>query len=85
LSVDEAVERFRIGSGQQWDPVVIAAMLRLLREGRLEHHVDAPSPDHDHPHGPVLAPGHEHPEAHVVDHDDLAQGLVGPDTTEDAA
>ena len=40
---------------------------------------------HDHPHrtGPRADPGH--PEVHVVDHDDLAPGLVGPDTTEDAA
>jgi putative nucleotidyltransferase with HDIG domain len=85
LSVDEAVERFRIGAGQQWDPVVVAAMLRLLREGRLDQRVGVDSAGHDHPHRPVLAPTHEHPAAQVIDHDDLAPGLVGPDSTEDAA
>ena len=42
LSVEEAVERFRAGSGQQWDPTIVDAALRLLDDGRLdlrEHHV----------------------------------------------
>lgn len=85
LSVDEAVERFRDGAGRQWDPVVVAAMLRLLRDGRLDHPVGAHMHGHDHSNEPVHAPSHEHPDVHVVDHDDLAPGLVGPDSTEDAA
>lgn len=84
LSVDEAIERFRDGAGRQWDPVVIAAILRMLHEGRLDHQVGNHPAGHDHPHVPLLAP-HEHPLGHVVDHDDVAPGLVGPDTTEDAA
>lgn len=85
LSVAEAVERFHIGAGRQWDPVVVAAMLRLLRDGRLDHPVVGDAPGPDHPHRPGLAPTQQHPEVHVVDHDDVAPGLVGPDTTEDAA
>jgi HD-GYP domain-containing protein (c-di-GMP phosphodiesterase class II) len=85
LSVDEAVERFRIGSGRQWDPVVVSAMLRLLREGRLDQQIGHGRPGHDHPHGSGHDPSPDHLDGLVVDHDDLAQGLVGPDSTKDAA
>jgi putative nucleotidyltransferase with HDIG domain len=85
LSVDEAVERFRIGSGRQWDPVVVSAMLRLLREGRLDQQIGHGRPGHDHPHGSGHGPSPDHLDGLVVDHDDLAQGLVGPDSTKDAA
>ncbi|MDP9481946.1 MAG: HD-GYP domain-containing protein [Chloroflexota bacterium] len=84
LSVEEAVERFRLGAGRQWDPTVVAAMLRLLREGRLDHRIDHPQ-GRDHPHeaGPIPSP--EQLAGQVVDHDDLTPGLVGPDSTKDAA
>lgn len=36
LSVDEALSRFREGSGHQWDPMVIDAMLALVEGGRLD-------------------------------------------------
>jgi putative nucleotidyltransferase with HDIG domain len=85
LSVDEAVERFHIGAGRQWDPVVVAAMLRLLDEGRLDDQIGGHRQGHEHPHGAGVVAAHEHLTGHVVDHDDLAPGLVGPDTTEDAA
>ena len=35
LSIDEAVERFRAGSGRQWDPAIVQAMLSLVLDGRL--------------------------------------------------
>jgi HD-GYP domain-containing protein (c-di-GMP phosphodiesterase class II) len=35
LSIDEAVERFRAGSGRQWDPAIVQAMLGLVLDGRL--------------------------------------------------
>jgi putative nucleotidyltransferase with HDIG domain len=83
LSVDEAVERFRIGAGQQWDPVVVAAMLRLVREGRLEqvHHRLA----HEPPAASSLGSSDEPLDGPPIDHDDLATGLIGPDSTKDAA
>jgi putative nucleotidyltransferase with HDIG domain len=85
LSVDEAVERFRIGSGRQWDPLVVSAMLRLVREGRLDQQIDHGQHGHDHPHGPDHGLSLDQLNGHVVDHDDLAPGLVGPDSTKDAA
>jgi putative nucleotidyltransferase with HDIG domain len=64
LSVEETIERFEAGSGLQWDPVVVEAMLRLLREGRLtvddhahEHDHGDDTHDHDHEHGPAVGPG----------------------------
>jgi putative nucleotidyltransferase with HDIG domain len=36
LSVEEAIARLRAGAGQQWDPVVVHALLDLLMGGRLE-------------------------------------------------
>jgi putative nucleotidyltransferase with HDIG domain len=36
LSVDETVKRLRSGAGRQWDPVVVAALLRLVADGRLD-------------------------------------------------
>lgn len=47
MSIDEAVERFKIGAGQQWDPAIIEAALNLLASGRLdlrEHHVATHEP-----------------------------------------
>jgi putative nucleotidyltransferase with HDIG domain len=85
LSVDEAIERFGIGAGRQWDPVVVGAMLGLLREGRLDDQIGGHSGDDAQPPGPVMAAAGEDLEGHVVDHDDLAPGLVGPDSTRDAA
>lgn len=35
LSIEEAIERFRAGSGRQWDPAIVGAMLRLVLDGRL--------------------------------------------------
>ena len=35
LSLAEAIERFRSGSGRQWDPAIVGATLRLLLDGRL--------------------------------------------------
>ncbi|MEO8228141.1 MAG: HD domain-containing phosphohydrolase [Chloroflexota bacterium] len=84
LSVDEAVDRFRIGSGRQWDPAVVSAMLRLLRESRLDQHIGHDRPGHEHPHGSDHGLA-DHPDGHPVDHDDLAPALVGPDSTRDAA
>ena len=53
LSLDEALARCRAGAGSQWDPVVIAAMLRLVEEGRLDLDVsrlddNGADPTHDH-------------------------------------
>jgi putative nucleotidyltransferase with HDIG domain len=84
LSVEEATERFRIGSGRQWDPVVVAAMLRLLHDGRLDEQIGH-AHDHGPPHGSVPDLPVDAAAEHVVDHDDLAPGLLGPDSTEDAA
>lgn len=36
LSVEEAIGRLRDGAGQQWDPIVVDALLGLLVSGRLE-------------------------------------------------
>ena len=36
MSVQEAADILRAGSGQQWDPIVVAAILRRLSEGRLD-------------------------------------------------
>jgi putative two-component system response regulator len=35
LSVADATARLRAGAGLQWDPLVVAAMLRLLADGRV--------------------------------------------------
>ncbi len=48
LSLAEAIERFRSGSGVQWDPAIVDATLRLLLDGRLrldERRPDEPRPD----------------------------------------
>lgn len=84
LSVDEAIERFHIGSGRQWDPVVVGALLRLIREDRLDQRLDDRH-RHEHPHASALGSPHEHADRPGIDHDDLAVGLVGPDSTKDAA
>jgi HD-GYP domain-containing protein (c-di-GMP phosphodiesterase class II) len=36
LSIEEAMARLRAGAGQQWDPIVVDALLGLLVSGRLE-------------------------------------------------
>ena len=43
LSLAEAIERFRSGSGVQWDPAIVGATLRLLLDGRLR--LDERRPD----------------------------------------
>ncbi len=63
MSVEETIERFEVGSGSQWDPAVVGAMLRLLREGRLE--VDAHA--HEGAHGALHDHAHDLP--HDYDHD----------------
>jgi putative nucleotidyltransferase with HDIG domain len=36
MSIEEAIARLRTGAGQQWDPIVVDALLALLIGGRLE-------------------------------------------------
>ena len=61
LSMDEALSRFREGSGHQWDPAVIDAMLVLVEGGRLDLAGPRPADAHDHEHDGI---GHEE-----VDHE----------------
>ncbi len=42
LSIEETIDQFETGSGRQWDPAVVDAMLRLLREERLTVGAHAP-------------------------------------------
>ena len=69
LSVDEALSRFREGSGHQWDPAVISAMLVLVEGGRLDLGASRPADaqEHDHDHDGVEV-DHDH-DGVEADHD----------------
>jgi putative nucleotidyltransferase with HDIG domain len=56
LSVAETIERFRAGAGRQWDPAIVAALLRLIADGRIDHE-RARGDGHGHVHRHDLEPG----------------------------
>ncbi len=82
LSVAETMERFEVGSGTQWDPVVVAAMLTLLRDGRLTVDPHAPedhAPDHGHDHDQGHGPDDDDDHGHDHDHRPAARPAIGHD------
>jgi putative nucleotidyltransferase with HDIG domain len=74
LLVTETIERFEAGSGRQWDPVVVDAMLKLLRQGRLA--VDTHAVEHDQGAAQVHGTGDGNGDSH--DHDHAHRPAVGP-------